>query len=354
MQIELPPRLRAAFQPSRAAPSNPTFPAGSCSLLYLNPPYDVEVGSHSNQRLELVFLDHCYGWLKTAGVLIFGHPEPCALALRQTSGQPIRADIRISPHSPGVGPLPATRCGGDSQERTPSGDTRYADQLLRLAYNSGQLPTLSSETTECYIVPESKAAVPIQYRGLPLDAIEDAINRSSAMQNALNLLVRKQERIEGRPVTPLHGGHVGLLCTAGMLNGVFGQADGCFRGPIGVANRRRPLRHLVGLSQEMVGNAKQDRLLLISEEPMFVWSSLLLYFGLPALPDWADWFLSELKRRKRIQALAGFGYRAVAVKTRRQELLKLIEQGLRQKKLSFPTSNGPVHWAAPGALARTS
>ena len=223
-----------------------------------------------------------------------------------------------------------------------------------MAYNSGQLPTLSSETTECYIVPESKAAVPIQYRGLPLDAIEDAISRSSAMQNALNLLVRKQERIEGRPVTPLHGGHVGLLCTAGMLNGVFGQADGCFRGPIGVANRRRPLRHLVGLSQEMVGNAKQDRLLLISEEPMFVWSSLLLYFGLPALPDWADWFLSELKRRKRIQALAGFGYRAVAVKTRRQELLKLIEQGLRQKKLSFPTSNGPVHWAAPGALARTS
>jgi hypothetical protein len=34
----------------------------------------------------------------------------------------------------------------------------------------------------------------------------------------------------------------------------------------------------------------------------------------------------------------------VAVKTRRQELLKLIEQGLRQKKLSFPATNGPVHW----------
>src|ERR1017187_5861667 len=75
MQIELPPRLRAAFQPRRAAPSNPTFPAGSCSLLYLNPLYDVEVGSHSNQRLELVFLDHCYGWLKTAGVLIFVIPN---------------------------------------------------------------------------------------------------------------------------------------------------------------------------------------------------------------------------------------------------------------------------------------
>ena len=124
----------------------------------------------------------------------------------------------------------------------------------------------------------------------------------------------------------------------------LGATPTCFRGPIGVANRRRPLRHLIGLSQEMIGNANQDRLLLISEEPMFVWSSLVLHFGLPALPEWADWFLSELKRRKRMQALAGFGYRAVAVKTRRQELLKLIEQGLRQKKLSFPTTNGPVHW----------
>ena len=29
----------------------------------------------------------------------------------------------------------------------------------------------------------------------------------------------------GRPITPLHGGHVGLLCTAGLLNGVFGRGD---------------------------------------------------------------------------------------------------------------------------------
>jgi hypothetical protein len=29
----------------------------------------------------------------------------------------------------------------------------------------------------------------------------------------------------GRPITPLHGGHVGLLCTAGLLNGVFGQGN---------------------------------------------------------------------------------------------------------------------------------
>ena len=29
----------------------------SCSLLYLNPPYDTELGPHHNRRMELVFLE---------------------------------------------------------------------------------------------------------------------------------------------------------------------------------------------------------------------------------------------------------------------------------------------------------
>ena len=56
-------------------------PAESCSLLYLNPPYDTEFGPHSNQRMELVFLDHCYRWLKTDGILVFVIPrEPLVRA----------------------------------------------------------------------------------------------------------------------------------------------------------------------------------------------------------------------------------------------------------------------------------
>ena len=39
------------------------------------------------------------------------------------------------------------------------------------------------------------------------------------------LLLPKEEMAGGRPITPLHAGHVGLLCTAGLLNGVFGQGD---------------------------------------------------------------------------------------------------------------------------------
>jgi hypothetical protein len=38
-------------------------------------------------------------------------------------------------------------------------------------------------------------------------------------------LLPKEEITGGRPITPLHAGHVGLLCTAGLLNGVFGEGS---------------------------------------------------------------------------------------------------------------------------------
>ena len=50
-------------------------PAEAVSLLYLNPPYDWESGESNNQRLELVFLEHSYRWLKAGGVLLFIIPQ---------------------------------------------------------------------------------------------------------------------------------------------------------------------------------------------------------------------------------------------------------------------------------------
>src|SRR5579872_2574136 len=49
--------------------------AEAVSLLYLNPPYDWESGESNNQRLEFVFLEHTYRWLKAGGVLIFVIPQ---------------------------------------------------------------------------------------------------------------------------------------------------------------------------------------------------------------------------------------------------------------------------------------
>src|SRR5258707_1068763 len=50
-------------------------PPEAASLLYLNPPYDWESGENNNQRLELVFLEHTYRWLKAGGVLLFVVPQ---------------------------------------------------------------------------------------------------------------------------------------------------------------------------------------------------------------------------------------------------------------------------------------
>jgi hypothetical protein len=85
------------------------------------------------------------------------------------------------------------------------------------------MPTLQGNETP-YRVPAS-ASTPLVYRGLPLDQIEDLIGRSSAWKQVEALLLPKEEMAGGRPITPLHAGHVGLLCTAGLLNGVFGQGD---------------------------------------------------------------------------------------------------------------------------------
>jgi hypothetical protein len=63
------------------------------------------------------------------------------------------------------------------------------------------------------------------HRGLPLDQLESLSIRSAAWKNTRAFLLPKEESAVGRPITPLHGGHVGLLCTAGLLNGVFGSGE---------------------------------------------------------------------------------------------------------------------------------
>lgn len=198
--------------------------AESCSLLYLNPPYDVEIGRFSNKRMELLFLDHTHGWLKTGGVLIFVIPDtalvPCA---KRLASQFDRIAIYRLTHPDSVRfrqlVVLATR-----KKECYRGDTGAADSLIRASYSVNRLPELNEGVTERYVIPPSEP-FPLTYKGIDLDHLEDVLQRSVATQNALTVLVRQHEKITGRPVTPLHGGHVGLLCTAGMLNGVFGQGE---------------------------------------------------------------------------------------------------------------------------------
>jgi tRNA1(Val) A37 N6-methylase TrmN6 len=50
-------------------------PVESFSLIYLNPPYDFEIGEDKSQRMERLFLDHVYRWLKRGGVLVLVIPR---------------------------------------------------------------------------------------------------------------------------------------------------------------------------------------------------------------------------------------------------------------------------------------
>lgn len=198
--------------------------AESCSLLYLNPPYDCEFGPHSNKRMELVFLEHCYRWVAAEGVLVFVVPAPAVgTCARLLTAQFDRVCVFRLQH-PECVRFNQVVVFGRRKKAHLRGEPKGAEELLRIAYKPYLLPVLNQEVGERYAIPPSSPAT-ITYTGLPLDEIEDALQRSVAMQNARGILVRKQQKMSGRPVTPLHKGHVGLLACSGMLNGFFGEGE---------------------------------------------------------------------------------------------------------------------------------
>ena len=64
-------------------------PVESFSLIYLNPPYDFEISEERSQRMERLFLEHVYRWLKPLGVLVMVIPAKripdCAVVLSSIS-----------------------------------------------------------------------------------------------------------------------------------------------------------------------------------------------------------------------------------------------------------------------------
>ena len=134
----------------------------------------------------------------------------------------------------------------------------------------------------------------------------------------------------------------------------LGEKPLCFRGSIVVPGRKRPLRHLVSCSQESADATSDGKLLLISDDQSFIWSSLVRHYGLPAIPEWGAWMISQLQQQKRIQPLLCFGYGGVIVKAKRKELLALLRRGLRSDKLPFPAQNGAVEWPEIQLIKKTA
>jgi len=202
-------------------------PAESLSLLYLNPPYDWEAGASNNQRLESVFLEHTYRWLKAAGVLLFVIPQPrLAMCARLLSEQ--FTDVRVfrltEPACLKYKQIIVLASRRKRHVRLSDtallGGTRYLENLGTRT----DLDPLGDTADVRYEVPASEPVL-FTNTGIPLDELEDLLLESAAYRQAGRVLLPKQRDVRGRPLTPLHGGHVGLLCTAGMLNGVFGEGE---------------------------------------------------------------------------------------------------------------------------------
>ena len=201
--------------------------AEAVSLLYLNPPYDVEVGSTKNLRLELVFLEHTCRWLKPGGVLVFVIPQPqlksCAKVLSEHF-----SDITVykltEPASVQYKQVAVLGVRRKRHQHLP--DSALLESMCRLEMLAlkADLQVLMGKPPSRYEVPLSGPVV-LTNTGIPLDEVDDLLLDSAAYRHASRVLLPKHKNLRGRPLTPLHGGHVGLLCTAGMLNGVFGEGD---------------------------------------------------------------------------------------------------------------------------------
>jgi hypothetical protein len=202
-------------------------PAESISLLYLNPPYDLEVGHTNNQRLELVFLEHTYRWLKPGGVLVFVIPQPQLKSCARTLSEHF-ADLTVFRLSePACVQYKQIAVIGTRRRRHQylrDSALLESERWLEMLALKADLPILTDAPTTRYQVPPS-GPITLTNTGIPLDDVEDLLLDSAAYRQASRILLPRQRDVRGRPLTPLHGGHVGLLCTAGMLNGVFGEGE---------------------------------------------------------------------------------------------------------------------------------
>ena len=199
-------------------------------LLYLNPPYDWALGPADSRRTERAFLSHTYRWLKPGGVLVFVIPGDRLAECSQILASHFR-DVRVFR-------LESQECVRYKQvvlfgvRRTRRERERLTDNdiikarlcFASLARNPSNILAMPPEPDARYEVPASGPAQ-LVCRGLPLDEIEDVLPQSAAYRRAGRILFAEPTSATGRPLTPLHAGHVGLLACSGFLNGIFGSDD---------------------------------------------------------------------------------------------------------------------------------
>jgi hypothetical protein len=121
----------------------------------------------------------------------------------------------------------------------------------------------------------------------------------------------------------------------------------CFKGSIQLAGRKKPLRHLIGLSEELAASnvsASSGRTLLAGSDNRFIWAALAHIHGIPGMPEWADWFAGELDTRKAIIRGLGIGCAPVLIKGQKEQFLAWLSWGVESGAIRFPADTGSVRW----------
>ena len=121
----------------------------------------------------------------------------------------------------------------------------------------------------------------------------------------------------------------------------------CFKGSVQVAGRKKPLRHLIGLSEEFASSntsASSGRTFLAGSDNQFIWASVAHIHGIPGVPEWADWFASELDSHKAIVRALGIGCNPVLIKGEKEQFLDWLSWGVESHAIRFPTQPDPIRW----------
>jgi len=121
----------------------------------------------------------------------------------------------------------------------------------------------------------------------------------------------------------------------------------CFKGSIQVPGRKKPLRHLIAMSEEFAsGNMSSNsgRILLAGSDKGFVWASIAQIYGIPGVPEWADWFTEELKTHHAMSHILGIGCDPVMVKGTKEQFLDWLSWGVESEAIRFPVATGSIKW----------
>lgn len=121
----------------------------------------------------------------------------------------------------------------------------------------------------------------------------------------------------------------------------------CYRGSLQMEGQKRPLRHLIAVSEELAQAASgknTERAIIVDDRASFIWASVAHLYGVPGASEWADWVVCELRRMKVVRKLAGIGCSPVLVKASKGLFMNCVSRGLKEGKLQFPCNNGPIEW----------